>query len=556
MNTDGLLENKIKTLEDENSKLQEEAKRLRNAAVIAVASVAGNIEQQEADAAFVASLEKEREPTGFENFVASGLLTKGGKPRSKKDTENTLCFIINDDATINQKEKATKAIADCAKDVYAIEAKEVVYHFSDAPLSQFDGYFVFTDYVEQSDLAFYFKAHKTVVNELPIERIEGSINTARISDHKTEPSFISDTRKKIEQLKLSKDIHVYTLDRACELARNRIDNPGFVSDTFKMRFNAGNLSTIVARSSGGKSISLNAICFEAIKQKKKVVYLTLEEPAEQVYAHIMLRYYFEQMRLAKPNYTVRDLEADDALRGVQIDAAIAMLARRGLMRLLGQWANLETIRETENVLQDGINFISEAEKAGLLFLMDFEQMGDIVKSLQTLTKRGDLVLVDYLQRVEPTETLKNINMDIEKTSKEITAIAKQLGVAMVAGVQSNRGSVYSNKSKTISRNKIDETHLRGSDRIFQDSDTVIALGREYISDKQKNKSDPDVQDFINKYGKRGRFNYTVLKNRQGVRTNTEIELDFALGYSYFAPMLDDDGNLKEFEAFCACDLAK
>lgn len=105
---------------------------------------------------------------------------------------------------------------------------------------------------------------------------------------------------------------------------------------------------------------------------------------------------------------------------------------------------------------------------------DPTRLGEVESAVTTAAvKHGcKLVVVDYLQLIEPDESGDNENREITKISKTLKACAKRLDIALVAACQLNRG----NEMGTIRKPTMKD--LRGSGSLEQDGDTILLLHRE------------------------------------------------------------------------------
>lgn len=102
------------------------------------------------------------------------------------------------------------------------------------------------------------------------------------------------------------------------------------------------------------------------------------------------------------------------------------------------------------------------------------RLSDVESAVTTaaVKHRCRLVVVDYLQLIEPDDNGDNENREITKISKRLKACAKRLDIALVAACQLNRG----NETGTIRKPTLRD--LRGSGSLEQDGDTILLLHRE------------------------------------------------------------------------------
>jgi len=102
------------------------------------------------------------------------------------------------------------------------------------------------------------------------------------------------------------------------------------------------------------------------------------------------------------------------------------------------------------------------------------------------------VFIDYLHLIEPTERTDNRVQELERISKNLKALARELNVPVVVLSQLNRETEQSGRKPKLH-------NLKGSGAIEQDADVVIMLDR----DDRRGNSEP------------GFLNLTVEKNRNG-----------------------------------------
>lgn len=99
------------------------------------------------------------------------------------------------------------------------------------------------------------------------------------------------------------------------------------------------------------------------------------------------------------------------------------------------------------------------------------------KSLEYARQNGlDLIIVDYLQLVEPTEKGDSRQVEVQKLSRSMKLLAKQLNIPIIVLVQLNRES----KDDENAMPKLSQ--IRESGAIAQDSNVVILIHRDNTDD--------------------------------------------------------------------------
>ena len=89
----------------------------------------------------------------------------------------------------------------------------------------------------------------------------------------------------------------------------------------------------------------------------------------------------------------------------------------------------------------------------------------------------DFVVIDYLQLIDPTLKTSNRQEAVAAMSRDVKVLAKQLGVPIMVLSQLNRSNDEENEMPTLNR-------IRESGAIAQDSDTVILLHRNKGDDEE------------------------------------------------------------------------
>lgn len=271
-----------------------------------------------------------------------------------------------------------------------------------------------------------------------------------------------------------------------------IDNPAplGISSGFQMfdkmsgQLRPGNMIILAARPSSGKTAYAGNIAIETAKLGNKVLFFSLEQSRLE----LSLRFLAYQSHI--DTNLMRDKTLDDVQREMVMDAA-AELSKLPVM-----------IDD-----RSGITAQQIAAKARL-----------------TQRKFGvDLIIVDYLQFVEPSSKKENREQQIATISRQLKNMAKQLGVPVIVLAQLNRAAVArTNKTPILS-------DLRESGSIEQDADIVAFIHRPWTYDTMQPK---------------GQAKLVVAKNRDG-ETGT-IFMDYRPHLLTFVerahPFDEDDGH--------------
>ena len=221
----------------------------------------------------------------------------------------------------------------------------------------------------------------------------------------------------------------------------------------------GRLYTIAARPGAGKSLAALNVLIDACFWGRRSLLFSLEMGRDEVAARILARG-----------------------------------ATTPLGELLQRRLDLESTHRIDQFYNDN--------QGSQFYLIDRETITveQIISEAQQLGPL-DVIAVDYLQLVQPTDRRVSREQQVAHMSRMLKIAARQLDCAVVACCQLNRGNVKDNgkmRKPTIS-------DIRESGAIEQDSDCVLLLSP--VED------DPTMIDLI------------VGKNRQGRTGDLQLEID-------------------------------
>lgn len=201
---------------------------------------------------------------------------------------------------------------------------------------------------------------------------------------------------------------------------------------------AGSLTTVAARSGGGKTVAFLNCAEYAALNGYKVAFFSIEMVGRELRNRMLASASGQRLRQIA-NYQL----ADDATDPNYWDSA-----DRGKVRSAS-----DKLRDTTLRIWDDPGFT-----------MDFVyQQCQLMKRTVGL----DLVVVDYIQRVRPTVNRQRRDLEIADTTSAMKILAQKLQVAVLTGSQLNRDEEVSLNS------------LRESSSIEHDSDTIWAISHEY-----------------------------------------------------------------------------
>ena len=149
-------------------------------------------------------------------------------------------------------------------------------------------------------------------------------------------------------------------------------------------------------------------------------------------------------------------------------------------------------------------------------------------------KNIGLIIIDYLQLVEPSRRHDNRVQEITEVTKGLKTLAKELNVPVLALSQLSRGvDARDDKRPVLS-------DLRESGSIEQDADVVMIVYREeyYLKSREPEAGTPEHAKWMEKLDRAtNRAEVLVEKHRHGATRN--IELVFEGQYTRFSNMADD-----------------
>lgn len=280
------------------------------------------------------------------------------------------------------------------------------------------------------------------------------------------------------------------LEHASELKDHIIGVPtGFVDlDDILAGLKKGELLILAARPSIGKTTLALNIAAHAGRSGIPSAIFSLEMSAEQL---------AQRMLCAEARVDVRDI-----YKGRLADDGWAKLADAA-----GRLADMHVHVDATPAL----NIVELRTKARRLFA----------------GHSNGLVIVDYLQLMQPSSRVENRQQEIAEISRGLKMMAKELDVPVLALSQLNRAV----ELRQTKRPQLSD--LRESGSLEQDSDVVMLLHRDIYGPD----SDDDADD---RDAKMRHLDVIVAKNRNG--PIGELRLTFFPGFTRFENYAGDDWN--------------
>ena len=176
--------------------------------------------------------------------------------------------------------------------------------------------------------------------------------------------------------------------------------------------------------------------------------------------------------------------------------------------------------------------VEAAERLDKLDFIIDDTAGTNVVEIRTKARRAlhgkekALVIVDYLQLINPTHRAENQNVAIGEISRSLKVLAKDLGVPVVALSQLSRDIEKRPDKRPVLAD------LRDSGSIEQDADTVMFIDRSLTEDEANDErhNRPPI----------GTANIVVAKNRAG-RSGVDVPLAFIANRTAFRDLAPDRG---------------
>ena len=203
-------------------------------------------------------------------------------------------------------------------------------------------------------------------------------------------------------------------------------------------FNGGDLVTIFAFSGVGKTTLATQIALNVIRQKKKVLFFSLEMPKEQIRDRIISNL---------TNIPFRNIKYG-RLKEEELNKVIM--------------AN---------------NYLSKDK--GLL-VSEEDELVDITSKIQyeVLKNNIDIVFIDYINLVNITGSNKEEHQKITECTRLFKKLAKSIKKPIVILAQGKQESAYKMQNKNIALwDKVAVNDIAGGASIYRDSDIVLGMYR-------------------------------------------------------------------------------
>jgi replicative DNA helicase len=210
--------------------------------------------------------------------------------------------------------------------------------------------------------------------------------------------------------------------------------------------------------------------------------------------------------------------------------SLEMAAAQLSARILSEQTEIEMrkIRTGRFTDAEWDRFVQTSQRLGSLPLFIDDTGGISIAQIAARARRLKrekhigLVMVDYLQLVEPSRRFENRVQEISDVTKGLKALAKELSVPVVALSQLSRGVDSRDDKRPVL------SDLRESGSIEQDADVVMFVYREeyYLKSREPEAGTPDYDKWVEKLDRvHNRAEVMVEKHRHGPTNKVELFFD-------------------------------
>ena len=277
----------------------------------------------------------------------------------------------------------------------------------------------------------------------------------------------------------------------------------------RLPFPEGTVSYIGARTGRGKTTAMVNIGIEALfppgqnAKPRRVLFVSLEENHKQILRRFSLCLAY---RNAAPETREKLLTVQNPYTQKRDPRNAYKNWKRG--REIGGPGNAEFV----NVIIAADQKIKDAIQNRDLIYFDGigASLAEILAAIKAM-KSGDIVLLDYIQKIPAGKESHSGNPDLERIregSEKLIEATKLRECVVIAGAQFNRESYKGSGNKD---DEFTDADFRGCGDLEQDGHNLLGIGRN--ADK--------TQTY-----------FGIIKSREGEITDKLFTLDFAGGYSY------------------------
>lgn len=259
----------------------------------------------------------------------------------------------------------------------------------------------------------------------------------------------------------------------------------------ELPFPRGTVSYIGARTARGKSAILVNLARESMARSRRAVYVTLELSPAQLFD-----------RLITSTAYAMDLDPHRA-RLEKPTTELYGLIKNGQGHRIGSG-----LEDLHNAYMD----VKEKRAAGLLTILDARgaKLAEIMDAIRERSGAGDLVLLDYIQRLPSVDGAAKEGYErMKAVSDTVINTATRSNCILIAAAQFNRAGAAAGEDDTFT-----DASFRESGDLEQDAHNAIGLGW--------------------KADKKSRF-IEILKAREAPGTGDLFDIDWRAEYFYMGP---------------------
>ena len=265
-------------------------------------------------------------------------------------------------------------------------------------------------------------------------------------------------------------------------------------ESYNLRIPRKAITTICAKSGGGKTTDLLNIAFNLRAKGSKGIYLTLEEPACDLFAKTMSLF---TVRFKKCNAPMNFFECKKALAAG-----------------FEKWEHANEFKHFMDL--DGLRFIDATKQHSPddpmqpTMLQDPRFLNEILKVAADMGEDLDFIIIDYVQLMDAGSGFESSARNMKEVMQTLRYIVGHFSAAVIIGAQMNRQAAFTDFSEW------QKEHLADGSEIEKSSNLIVALCLREVSGR-------GPQDLM--------MGLRVLKNRGGPVSLASLhEVDLAHCY--------------------------
>jgi KaiC/GvpD/RAD55 family RecA-like ATPase len=249
-------------------------------------------------------------------------------------------------------------------------------------------------------------------------------------------------------------------------------------------FPEGTVSYIGARTSRGKTAAMINLAREALTHQtnpKKVIFVTLEMSNSSLITRLIHSVNYASHQGEGHQCVLMRIEEEEKKR--RRDAQKSLLNELYHHVLEGTESSHPFFHPFKECAEDAKNQVLEALDQELITFYDARphDFQTIISNIKCRASAGDIVLLDYIQRMPTVDQRAESYMRVKRISEGICQLAASTNSIVIAGAQFNRESTGSEEQD----DSLGENNFRESGDLEQDAHNAIGIG--WTSNKSGNK---------------------------------------------------------------------